>query len=221
MEVVREEERIERDRGNPIFFEDYEQTSRSALVPYSAGPSRARRRSVHIEKEYGQPAPAPRGPPPRPKFIRRQSSLDTFDRRPMPRFGDREDFRQVVTVPTPPRRRRSPVRRIDERDYEEVRIVDQEADVNIRHVHEDHFDNDHYYHFEQDQYEVPADVRERERTTRSYRFQVDDDLVDAPPVKRGKTRVPRRLVEKTAIDVLGYPFEEEVSGKDVMVDRDI
>lgn len=209
MQVVHEEDRRERDRRNPIFLDEHVPTNRAALVPYNAEPQRSRRKSVHVEREYVAPAPAPRGPPPRPTFIRRQSSLDTFDRRPMPRYGDREDHLQVVTVPTPPRRRRSPPRREIERDYEEVRIID--PDVHVHHMHHDHMDDDHFHHIHHDHIEYPGDVRERERTTRSYRFRVEDEVPEAPPVRRGKTRMPRRLVEKTAIDMLGYPFEEEVN----------
>lgn len=166
-------------------------SSASSVVPYRSGPPRSRRQSIHIEREYA--VPPTRGPPPRPGFIRRQSSLDTFDRRPLPRYGDHEDFRAsaAITVPVPPpQRRRSPLQRFEERDYEEIRVVEP-----------DQFGDDDF-----------RDFHEQEQTTREYRFKVSetDVAVQNEFPKRGKTRMPRRLVEKTAIDVLGYPFEEEV-----------
>lgn len=54
-----------------------------ALTPY-------RRKSVTREDFEYDRRPAP--PPPRPGLIRRQSSLDTFDRRPIPRY-EREEYR--------------------------------------------------------------------------------------------------------------------------------
>ncbi len=178
-----------------IFYEDEPDAAppRAAVIPYRSGPPRGRRQSIHLERELVAPAASPRvGPPPRPKFIRRQSSLDTHDRRPLPRYGDFEDVgRPVMTIPVPtPRRRRSPIQHYEEREYEEIRVGSPDIHV---------VDDDY------------ANVRETERTTRSYRFRAHDDLdVRDPPLRRGKTRLPRRLVEKTAIDVLGYPFEEEV-----------
>ncbi len=181
-----------RNRRASLFFEDdHETPTRQAMIPYrprEREPPRGRRQSIHIEREYASPPPVARGPPPRPKFIRRQSSLDTHDRRPLPRYGDHEDYRQVVTVPVPPRRRRSPIRRVEEREYEEIRVADS-----------DYSSSDH------------GEFRAKERTRKSYRFRVDDDVGEVHgTLRRGKTRLPRRLVEKTAIDLLGYPFEEEV-----------
>ncbi|KAI9830669.1 MAG: hypothetical protein M1826_004498 [Phylliscum demangeonii] len=187
IKIAFEQDRSGRGRKETIYFEDERESgpTRDALVPFRDGP-RDRRRSVHVEREYERedvgPAPA-RGPAPRPRFVRRQSSLDTFDRRPMPRYGVHEEHRTSVTIPVPlPRRRRSPptVRRYEEHDYEEIRVP------------------------ESDYYE--DDVRETERTTREYRFKAEPE----EPPRRGKTRMPRRLVEKTAIDILGYPFEEEI-----------
>lgn len=101
LDVYYEDERSNRPRRDSAFYEDdHEAAGATAMIPYRSGPPRGRRQSIHIEKEYVSP-PAPRGPPPRPRYTRRPSSLDTHDRRPLPRYGDHEEFRAVVTVPTP------------------------------------------------------------------------------------------------------------------------
>lgn len=186
VKVYFEDDRPSRARREPIIFDDDRQSpSRSALVPARSGGQRVRRQSIHLERDY-TPPPSTRALPSRPKFIRRQSSLDTFDRRPLPRYGDQEDYKPIVTVPVPlPRRRRSPVRRFEEREYEEIRIPEPDFYV-------------------EDQRDV------REVSTREYRFKSSDFEEPEEPIRRGKTRMPRRLVEKSAIDMLGYPFEEEV-----------
>lgn len=196
VKVYYEEDRSGRARREPIFFEDVDRVEsppRSAIVPVrSGGSQRARRQSIHIERDYVSPPPT-RTLPSRPKYIRRQSSLDTFDRRPLPRYGDYEDYKPTVTVPVPiPRRRRSPVRRFEEREYEEIRIPESD-----------------YYPEEQ------RDVREV--STREYRFKSSDFDEPEETTRRGKTRMPRRLVEKSAIDMLGYPFEEEVDEPDELL----
>lgn len=65
--------------------------SRSAISARSArGPLRSRRQSIALERDYSGPPPQ-RGPA-RPGYLRRQSSLDTFDRRPPRRFEEREEI---------------------------------------------------------------------------------------------------------------------------------
>ncbi|RFU36232.1 hypothetical protein B7463_g1, partial [Scytalidium lignicola] len=182
---------------------------------------RVRREAVTIEKErFRSPSPPPRrGPYPRPGLIRRQSSLDTFDRQPITRFmreRDEERYgppaRRDEMRPPPlnpvrlPRERRElgPVRRYEERDYEEIKISDP-----------DYYGDDNYRPY-------PERVREKEvikTRSRSRRRSVSsssssDSEVTTKSVKsefpkRGKTRMPAKLVSKKAIIDLGYPFEEE------------
>lgn len=136
--------------------------------------------------------------PARPSYARRQSSLDTYDRRPVGRYDDRVEERDVnvsinVQAPPPPPavRREQPQPRY--RDYE-YKVREPEPELHIR--------------------------REREvirETSRSR--EIEDDYVDIevpapePRRKRGKTRMPRRLVHKNALNRLGYPYEEEVRSK--------
>ncbi|KFY23353.1 hypothetical protein V493_05907 [Pseudogymnoascus sp. VKM F-4281 (FW-2241)] len=151
------------------------------------------------EREYYR-SPSPprvRRPvrPARPTMLRRQSSLDTFDRRPtLPRYMEREEsgplaVRRDRGLPADP-----PGRRAD-REYDEDRGYAER--VREREV-----------------------VRSRRRSrSRSMSSTSSSEISLTSTVrtgksqfpKRGKTRMPARMVSKRAIIELGYPFEEEVS----------
>ncbi|KAF2805507.1 uncharacterized protein BDZ99DRAFT_466499, partial [Mytilinidion resinicola] len=196
-----EEDRFERPSRRRADFLDEPaaaEIANRALAPY-------RRKSI-IERDFEPPARRPA----RPQYIRRQSSLDTFDRRPYPRYGDqeRDEWRPPVNVPIPlpvrEPRRRSPPRsrsRFHEEDYEEVRYKDEEPEEDYREV----------------------EVRREKSTTRrsksksrkaqsirssSSSFE-EVSPVREPPGRKGKTRMPKRLAKKQVIVDLGYPFEEE------------
>ena len=151
-------------------------------------------RRVDVEREYARPAP------PRPGIIRRQSSLDTFDRKPLPRYGGPPRAPpETIVMPIRQRRHPSPPRFVDRDYYEE----------------HDFFGEDYKGGF-----------RERERSTIRKRRsspspepehrEIDtyeefvEEEVEKPFPRKGKTRMPRRLVNKRAVIELGYPFEEEV-----------
>ena len=223
-------------RRGPRGFEDdrYERRTYYEDEPRFERPlGRERGQSITIEKEreYYSPSP-PRRQPARPMFLRRQSSLDTFDRRPLARFSEREEYgpparyRENVRPPplTPiplPRTRGLPIpRRYEELDYEEIRVAEP-----------DFYGDDEYRGF-------PERVREREiirrrrrshsresrGTSRAGNSRVSESArsesvsssgssvseVRNEFPKKGKTRMPARLVSKKAIIDLGYPFEEEV-----------
>ena len=207
---------------------------------------RERGPSITIEKErereyYQSPSP-PRRAPARPAFLRRQSSLDTFDRKPMTRFVQREEYgpparyrerdeyREEIyrddarpppftPIPLPRTKALPPPRRYAERDYreyEEIKVAEP-----------DFYGDEDYRGF-------PERVREREiirrrrrsrskesKASHSVRGSVRSDSVSSSSAsetetvrsefpKKGKTRMPARLVSKRAIIDLGYPFEEEV-----------
>lgn len=185
-------------------------------------PRRPRGQSITIErekeKEYYSPSP-PRRAPARPGFLRRQSSLDTFDRIPLARYSEREEYgpparrpeyrpEPLPPMPMPRYRALPPPRRYAERDFEEIKITEPD--------------------FGDDDYRVyPERVREREiiRTRRRSRSSSSSSSSSSSGTetvkssktsksefpKRGKTRMPAKLVSKKAIIDLGYPFEEEVS----------
>ncbi|KAK5004285.1 hypothetical protein LTR28_009116 [Elasticomyces elasticus] len=185
-----------------------------ALAPY-------RRKSV-VERDFSrelQPS-APRRPA-RPGMLRRQSSLDTFDRRPPPRY-EREDYRLPANVPVPLPRRRSPPRprRYREEDFEEIRY----RDVELEPRDEDYRDVEIRRERSVRQRSIPkstkSDARSVTTTTRSSSDSFEEISRSPSPerkkVKKGKTRMPKRLVKKEAIIELGYPFEEEVCLRDGM-----
>lgn len=219
------------NRRGPRGFEDdrYERKVYYDDEPrYERPTGRERGQSITIEKEreYYSPSP-PRRQPARPTFLRRQSSLDTFDRRPLARFSEREEYGPparyrenvrpppLTPIPLPRTRALPPPRRYEERDYEEIRVAEP-----------DFYGDDEYRGF-------PERVREREiirrrrrshsresrgtsRVSQSVRSEsssssgssVSEVRNEFP--KKGKTRMPARLVSKKAIIDLGYPFEEEV-----------
>ena len=129
-------------------------------------------------------------------MIRRQSSLDTFDRKPLPRYGDR--FREppeTIVVPNSVKRRSPPP--FADRDFEDPRasfgheefrgyrereisrVRRNRADSPVEHVEHDH-------------------------------FEIEEDEIEKPYPRKGKTKMPARLANKRAIIELGYPFEQEV-----------
>ena len=138
----------------------------------------------------------PRRAPPRPGIIRRQSSLDTFDRKPLPRYP--REPPEIIQMPGPGRRRRSPPRY--ERDFEDIRIAEPDyyGDEEFRGWKERELVIDRRRRHGEEQFE--------ERDTFEYQQ-------EEPFPRRGKTKMPGRLVNKRAIIELGYPFEEEVAHK--------
>lgn len=139
--------------------------------------------------------PATKGPPPpRPGLLRRQSSLDTFDRKPTrSRFHDPDD-ESPPPVPRAipvPRRQRTPPRYHD-RDYEDVRVAEPEyyGDEEYRHIREEEITE-----------------RRRRSSSASHRRPVEEEK---PFPRRGKTRMPKRMVHTRAVIELGYPFEDFV-----------
>jgi hypothetical protein len=201
------------------------------------------------EREYYSPSP-PRRAPARPAFLRRQSSLDTFDRKPLTRFVEREEYGPparyreeydpparyreeirpppLTPIPLPRTRQLPPPRRYEEKEYyDEIKVAEP-----------DYYGDDEYRDY-------PERVREREiirhrrrsrsrdshrshshrshsRKGHSHRGSVRSSSVSSSSSsesvvtvrsefpKKGKTRMPARLVSKQAIIDLGYPFEEEV-----------
>ncbi|KAK7706503.1 hypothetical protein SLS57_009613 [Botryosphaeria dothidea] len=186
-----------------------------ALAPY--------RRKTVVERDLSPPARRPT----RPGMLRRQSSLDTFDRRPLRRYEerDREEWRPPANVDiplpirrrSPSRRRRSPPRdRYREDDFEEIKYRDAEPE----------------YREDYREVEIRREKSRARKSRRSDRSERSESRFRAPsskssssssssfeeirevsppplPGKKGKTRMPKRLVHKSAIIQLGYPFEEE------------
>ncbi|KAE8309424.1 hypothetical protein BDV41DRAFT_567374 [Aspergillus transmontanensis] len=137
-------------------------------------------------------------PPPRPRLLRRQSSLDTFDRIPSRKL-DEYYYRPAASraAPSPPPARRRSFRRSREPDfYEEIRIAEP-----------DYFGDEEYRGFRE---RSRASAHPR-RSGSHFRERVVEEKVeiDKPYPRKGKTRVPRKLIHTHAIRELGYPYEEE------------
>lgn len=170
-----------------------ESPSRGQMVPFES-------RRTSVNRDYGPP---PQRTSARPNFIRRQSSLDTFDRKPMPRYGDRmREPPETIVVPSA-ERRRSPPRYI-ERDLENSMVPERG-----RHAHDDFTGYREREVSTVRRRRAGSEVEYRERDS----FEVVEEGPDNPYPRKGKTKMPARLVNKRAIIELGYPFEEEVRRK--------
>lgn len=218
------DERFDRPpRRRTDLFEEQtpSEVANRALAPY-------RRKSI-VEKEVDVAVRRPT----RPQYIRRQSSLDTFDRRPLPRYEeyerrnyDRRDYDnreydresewrppKNTPIPLPIReRRRSPSRpAYRDDDFEEIRYNERE--------HEPRASEREEYREVEVRRSKSRRARSRSRAARSIaatsvRSSSSSSFEEVEPVRanvgrKGKTRMPKRLVKKEAIIELGYPFEEE------------
>jgi hypothetical protein len=97
-------------------------------------------------------------------LLRRQSSLDTYDRLPSRKIDEYYHGYLPRGAPSPPPARR----RVRRDEYEAIRIPERES---------------------------------------RYRERVEEVK---PYPRKGKTRMPRKLVHTRAIREYGYPYEEEV-----------
>ncbi|KAI4755138.1 hypothetical protein E4T52_12877 [Aureobasidium sp. EXF-3400] len=174
---------------------------------------------------------------PRPGLQRRQSSLDTFDRRPLRRY-EQDEYRIPPGVPIPLPRRRSPSRGPPggwyEEEYEDVRRRDYSPQDSYRDVEIMREKSVHRRRGNRERARSDArssTTKRSGRTTRSSSSSSSSSSRSSvtqvsrhskhskhsrhgspsPPKvgKKGKTRMPKRLVRKEAIINLGYSFEEE------------
>ncbi|KAI4719432.1 hypothetical protein E4T48_04384 [Aureobasidium sp. EXF-10727] len=166
---------------------------------------------------------------PRPGLQRRQSSLDTFDRRPLRRY-EQDEYRIPPGVPIPLPRRRSPSRGPPggwyEEEYEDVRRRDYSPQDSYRDMEIIREKSVHRRRGNRDRARSDARSSTTKRSGRTARSssssssskssftEVSRHSRHSSPSpskvgKKGKTRMPKRLVRKEAIINLGYPFEEE------------
>ncbi|OQD99321.1 hypothetical protein PENVUL_c065G06899 [Penicillium vulpinum] len=130
----------------------------------------------------------------RPQLLRRQSSLDTFDRIPrrkMEHLDDRDRGPRAPRVPVvaPPRHQFPPGRFREREVYEDIRIAEP-----------DYYGDEEF-----------RDIRDRDMVDRRRRSSstIRRPHEEKPYPRKGKTRVPRHLAHIHAIMDLGYPFKEE------------
>ncbi|KIX02198.1 uncharacterized protein Z518_08137 [Rhinocladiella mackenziei CBS 650.93] len=187
------------------------------------GPRGANERRYFEETDYydprnqrGQLVPyAPERParpeaPPRPGIIRRQSSLDTFDRQPARRFNDYDDMYRPQRVPPPreliPVRPPSPRRypRYDDRYYDDIRVQDP-----------DYYGDDGFREYREREWvsrrrRNSSPSPERRTVRGEFVEEVKEEIKEEKPYpRRGKTRMPKRLVHTKVLFDLGYPYYEE------------
>ncbi|KAJ6172176.1 hypothetical protein N7470_001243 [Penicillium chermesinum] len=144
-------------------------------------PDRRRRRA-------GSSAVAP------PRLIRRQSSLDTFDRIPRRKLESlelRDRAGPLPHAPPPPRLHVPSPGRYREREvYEDIRIAEP-----------DYYGDEEF-----------RDIRGRDtmdRRSRRSSSAARRRHEEKPYPRKGKTRIPRKWVHVHAIMDLGYPYKEE------------
>jgi hypothetical protein len=177
------------------------EAANTTLMPY-------RRRKSIAEREIDFPVQPP-------QLIRRQSSLDTFDRGPLRRDADQYRIPHDVPVPLPNPPPRSPLRESDryrEREFEEIRYRDLEPES---------FEEYEDIHIRREKSRGPqrrkgaAKPAHSESSTNSSSFEeveaVEKKKTKIEIGKRGRTKMPKRLAHKQTIIDLGLPFEEEVS----------
>lgn len=183
--------------------------------------------------------------PSRPAPMRRNSSWDSFDRRPGPRQDERPEMKLSVRVGQGHNqgqeheeeiRYRDDDRRYrdddrfhrDESRYREEpryfrepepydRYHDRGPGYRDRQPYEDYRDARIIKETEREYVRrAPSRSRERSERRESDSFEEISRSEASPPrkhkkEKRGKTRMPKRLVQKRVILEIGYPFEETVS----------
>ena len=244
--------------------QDPREVANMALTPY-------RRKSVTREDyDLNQQ----RSPPPRPGLMRRQSSLDTFDRRPIPRY-EREEHRIPVYTAAPvpyrgppggygpqddyyeDRRRYDPPEEYREVEIQRSRSVHRtggpksaksvksskaksrrgssssSSSTRRQSVHESFHESQHgggapsiheSFHASQHGGGAPSWSESfHENQSRGGSRSIHESFHESvhggsvhdsiqqteKKFKKGKTRMPKRLVRREAIMDLGYPFDEE------------
>ncbi|KAH8202019.1 hypothetical protein TruAng_003774 [Truncatella angustata] len=245
------DDRYERHTSRP-YDDDYVRDRRNHdddIRPRRSPPPELKREAFYErEREYRSPSPVRRPT----TLLRRQSSLDTFDRRPAPKFYEREEYgpparradyrpereyrpEPYQPIPLPRSRALPPPRVYAERDTEEIRVAEP-----------DRFGDDEFHAY-------PERIREREvtrtrrrrdrsgsrssRTSRAHTHRSSHRSVTSRSSstssssssggttvtvkseypKKGKTRIPARLVSQRALIDLGYPYEEE--GNTIIVQK--
>lgn len=163
-------------------------------------------------------------PPARPQYLRRQSSLDTFDRRPVRGYDEHWRPPAYVAVPLPYRHDSRPSRRYDD-DWEEVRWRDRDLspgweeeyrDVRVRRRGRSKSKRRRRSRSVSSSSSSSSSDVKSVTTAKSGKSRRASVTVEKTVVKdevligkKGKTRMPKRLVHKQVIIDMGLPFDEE------------
>lgn len=205
----RERDRIYQDtfnEGRPrrrtdkeLFGEvDPRELAQMALAPYKPQ-----------QPEY-DPYSAP--PPSRPGMLRRQSSLNTFDRRPAgPRY-DREEHRIPPYTPVPLPIRRPEHHHEEYHHHDHYRPADENyREVEIKRERSVHRRSGRAKSHKSKSSKAPSTVRSASTSSSSSSSYEESRVSTSPPRvgKKGKTRMPKRLVHRDALHDLAYPYDDE------------
>lgn len=188
-----------REQPHPIFDDDKRFESRLHAADRYGPPARRPERYYDDADSFiSSERPERRrgvSPPPRPRLLRRQSSLDTFDRIPSRKLEEMYYRGPSPRLSPPPRSRYSPRRAHgDDLYYEDIRIAEP-----------DYYGDEEFRGFrERDRY--PTRPR---RSSSRFRERIVEERLERPYPRKGKTRMPKKLVHPRAILDKGYPFEEE------------
>ncbi|KAK6437071.1 hypothetical protein LTR95_006737 [Oleoguttula sp. CCFEE 5521] len=204
------------DRGGPRRRTDRElfgdvdprELANMSLTPYQP----PRRGSVHERDIEIDITRRSREEAPRPGLLRRQSSLNTFDRRPAPRYPPEDDYQIAPYRPIP-----LPVRRPYD-DFDQPRYRDPEPE-NYREVEIKRERSVHRRSGKAKSHKSRASTRASTVTSRSssssssssesLESRVSKATTKVKAGKKGKTRMPKRLVHRDALHDLAYPYDEE------------
>lgn len=143
------------------------------------------------------PRPEPPGPVAPPRMVRRQSSLDFYDRR-----APRREFYDDRGPPA-----RAPPQRgyYDRQQYDDVQVQDPYA-----------YGDDGFREYREREWvrrrRNSSGSRSRSRSRSRARSELVESVKEERPYpRRGKTKMPKRLVHTKVLYDLGYPYYEEVS----------
>lgn len=206
-------------RGAPVYEDDRYYAEQDRYGPRGYSERRFFEEDEYYDPRAGQGAMVPFRPerparpaaPPRPAMIRRQSSVDRidFERRQTRRYYD--DYRPPPPPPPPqPEPRRS---RADSRfHYDDIRIQDPDlyGDEGFREYREREWTRSRTRN------DSPSPGRRSEFVDAAPSEEhieehiVEEKIVEKPYPRRGKTRMPKRLVHTKVLFDLGYPYYELV-----------
>ncbi|KAI7160256.1 hypothetical protein KC349_g3640 [Hortaea werneckii] len=212
--------RARRRTDRELFGEvDPREIANMALVPARRKSISRPERDIDIDIDIDR-----RSGPPRPGMIRRQSSWDAFDRRPSRYDEEERDYRipPYTPVPLPIRRHEHDYERVPYRDYEpeDYREVEIQRERSVHRRGKPKSEASRSEARSHRSSKPPKSVTTRRTSPSSAssesfeEIEKEDSIHDSiassvPKFKKGKTRMPKRLVMREAIQDLGYPYDEE------------
>ncbi|KAK5633368.1 hypothetical protein RRF57_009083 [Xylaria bambusicola] len=201
-------------------------------------------RGVSYERERDHDHRGPSPPRRPPGLLRRQSSLDTFDRRPAQRLYDRDEYGPPARrkeyrpdpyepIPLPRSRALPPPRIYAEDEYEEIKVADpQRYGDDDFHAYPEHvLEREIVRHKKVRDRSESRTSRPRRRRSRSRRGSSPSSSTSSSSSntggttlttkseypKKGKTRIPLRLISIRAIAEFRYPYV--IEGNTVIVQK--